>query len=421
MEIDGVPAYEALFRVEQNDRQLLGLWRLVLANSKMYDHAGKRVYHKSGYIMRPGIDFVDRYYEKDCYYNTTKKHLYFAGSRLGMYSSSGDFSYYHQDELDSNRIVTDEDAVQLAEYKYKPFGGTHYSSGSDSSARKFNEKRQEARGSYLRFPARMYDHKRRTWTSADPLAQLSPRIFLTDYTNPYAYCGQDPLNGTDPTGLGWGLDIAGGFADSLENFLVSGIDTLTGGAFSEAMGENFKTYTSENKGGWARGGRISGKGAAVVGAAWMAVSGAYGLAEMVVNGMGGAGGIMVTANGTTAVLALSPPAAVPSLALAKAVLGSVYGTAVCANGAANKGENRSGQNGGGGAGNTSEQSELIKMAKRDKKTGISSGDAKAYHDLGNRVGVKVRGPESHPNRPHGKKPHIHVGPVKHIPVRTKVP
>ncbi len=251
-----------------------------------------------------------------------------------MYSSSGDFSYYHQDELDSNRIVTDEDAVQLAEYKYKPFGGTHYSSGSDSSNRKFNEKRQEARASYLRFPARMYDHKRRTWTSADPLAQLSPRILLTDYTNPYAYCGQDPLNGTDPTGLGWGLDIAGGFADSLENFLVSGIDTLTGDAFSEAMGENFKTYTSENKGGWARGGRISGQGAAVVGAAWMAVSGAYGLAEMVVNGMGGAGGIMVTANGTTAVLALSPPAAVPSLALAKAVLASVYGTAVCANAAA---------------------------------------------------------------------------------------
>ena len=41
LEIDGVPAYEALFRVEQNDRQLMGLWRLVLANGKIYILVGQ--------------------------------------------------------------------------------------------------------------------------------------------------------------------------------------------------------------------------------------------------------------------------------------------------------------------------------------------------------------------------------------------
>jgi RHS repeat-associated protein len=66
--------------------------------------------------------------------------------------------------------------------------------------------------------------------------------------------------------------------------------------------------------------------------------------------------------------------------------------------------------------NSSEQSALIDMAKRDKRAGISRGDADAYKDLGNEVGVPVRGPEVHPGRSFNK-PHIHVGPVDHIPVK----
>lgn len=66
---------------------------------------------------------------------------------------------------------------------------------------------------------------------------------------------------------------------------------------------------------------------------------------------------------------------------------------------------------------TREQSDLIDMAQRDKKTGISQGDAEAYRELGKESGVRVRGPEVHPNRPYGQNPHIHVGPVDHIPVK----
>jgi hypothetical protein len=74
---------------------------------------------------------------------------------------------------------------------------------------------------------------------------------------------------------------------------------------------------------------------------------------------------------------------------------------------------------GGGKPNTPEQTALIKMAKQDAKTGISKGDAEAYKELGKEAGVPVRGPESHPDRPapSSQMPHIHVGPVDHIPVR----
>jgi len=50
------------------------------------------------------------------------------------------------------------------------------------------------------------------------------------------------------------------------------------------------------------------------------------------------------------------------------------------------------------------------MAKRDARLGVTLDDAEAYKELGAEV---------HPNRPHGKDPHIHVGPVDHIPVRIE--
>lgn len=62
------------------------------------------------------------------------------------------------------------------------------------------------------------------------------------------------------------------------------------------------------------------------------------------------------------------------------------------------------------------------MAKKDKKDGgISAEDMEAYKNLNSELGDRgfppnrVRGPEVHPNRPHGQEPHGHVGPVNHIP------
>jgi hypothetical protein len=75
---------------------------------------------------------------------------------------------------------------------------------------------------------------------------------------------------------------------------------------------------------------------------------------------------------------------------------------------------------------TEEQQALIEMAKDDKrKGGITREDMESYKDLNKGLGSKglpegrVRGPESHPDRAHGKNLHGHVGPVNHIPVVGK--
>ena len=69
-----------------------------------------------------------------------------------------------------------------------------------------------------------------------------------------------------------------------------------------------------------------------------------------------------------------------------------------------------------------EKQALVDMAKRDKRTGMSRADMEAYKELNKQLPDPfskkvVRGPERHPDRPHGKNWHGHVGPVNHIPIK----
>ncbi|MCG8560410.1 MAG: hypothetical protein MI824_11470, partial [Hyphomicrobiales bacterium] len=68
--------------------------------------------------------------------------------------------------------------------------------------------------------------------------------------------------------------------------------------------------------------------------------------------------------------------------------------------------------------NTPDQEAAIDLAKDAKRRGgLTQDEAEALVDLAKEAGVPTRGPESHPDRPYGRNPHIHVGPVNHIPVK----
>jgi RHS repeat-associated protein len=65
-----------------------------------------------------------------------------------------------------------------------------------------------------------------------------------------------------------------------------------------------------------------------------------------------------------------------------------------------------------------DQDALIQLAKEAKRMGgVDVDEAEILEAWANEYGISFRGPEVHPNRPHGRIPHIHVGPVDHIPVR----
>lgn len=68
---------------------------------------------------------------------------------------------------------------------------------------------------------------------------------------------------------------------------------------------------------------------------------------------------------------------------------------------------------------TAEQDAVIQLAKDAKRTGgLTQGDAGTLREWAKEYGLPARGPEIHPNRPGwaGENPHLHIGPVNHIPV-----
>jgi len=66
------------------------------------------------------------------------------------------------------------------------------------------------------------------------------------------------------------------------------------------------------------------------------------------------------------------------------------------------------------------QQALVELAKEAKRGGVTPEQARTLIDWAREYGVKpARGPEVHEGRPFGSRPHIHVGPVNHIPVKPR--
>jgi RHS repeat-associated protein len=63
-----------------------------------------------------------------------------------------------------------------------------------------------------------------------------------------------------------------------------------------------------------------------------------------------------------------------------------------------------------------EQQALIDLAKQGQRTGVTPQEADQLLQWAKETGVPARGPEVHPGRPFGQFPHIHIGPIDHIPV-----
>jgi len=65
---------------------------------------------------------------------------------------------------------------------------------------------------------------------------------------------------------------------------------------------------------------------------------------------------------------------------------------------------------------TADQSALVDLAKEAQRTGVTRQEADVLRSWANETGLPFRGPETHPGRPIGQFPHMHLGPINHIPV-----
>ena len=105
-----------------------------------------------------------------------------------------DVSYYHQDNLGSSSLVTDEDGVVKYSTDYYPFGSSLHEEGEEKYT--YNSKELDSTGLHY-YGARYYDSSIGRFISVDP---VSGNIFNPQRLNRYSYTLNNPLKYVDPSG-----------------------------------------------------------------------------------------------------------------------------------------------------------------------------------------------------------------------------
>jgi RHS repeat-associated protein len=194
-------------------------------------------------------------------------------------------SYLQDDRQGSTRLITSSTGAVVATYSYTPYGSVTRHTGTVSTPLEFDGDYTDGETGFQYLQARYYDPVTAQFISLDPLAELTQ--------SPYGYTSDDPLNLSDPTGMGcWGFlqtacsvgsDIASGAADVGR--------AVAGGA--EDVGGALASVSPRTWGEVAAGVVIVGAGIAVC----AAVIACIGIAADVI-GVGGAEGSLEALTGT---------------------------------------------------------------------------------------------------------------------------
>ena len=106
--------------------------------------------------------------------------------------SSGTTSYLLSDELGSIRGITNSSGTVTGSESYDPWGNVTGTSGTISTTLGFAGGYTDTKSGFVYFRARWYDPATGAFTTLDPK--------VASTLEPYQYVGNDPLNGTDPSG-----------------------------------------------------------------------------------------------------------------------------------------------------------------------------------------------------------------------------
>jgi RHS repeat-associated protein len=192
----------------------------------IYDGDGGRVK-----VITPVLTttYIGSLFEKDSRGKITK-HIYLGPNKICSKDSTGNSYYIHPDHLGSSNITTNQTGAQVSLTEFTPYGSTFKQVGTYDPKYKFTGKELDAAGLYF-YGARYYDPQIGRFISADTIVQ---RLYDPQSFNRYAYCRNNPIKYTDPTGHSWWND----FWDKVEEFFEDVFEDV--GDFFEDVWEEIK-------------------------------------------------------------------------------------------------------------------------------------------------------------------------------------
>ena len=138
----------------------------------------------------------------------TKSYVYLGDSVLSTATPNGNGSetteFNHPDRL-GTKLTTNQQTGTFSEQNSLPFGTALASETSaNNNTKKFTSYERSARTGLDYAINRTYDSKLGRFTQVDPIKMSSVSLIVPQTLNLYNYCGNDPVNHTDPDGLFWG-------------------------------------------------------------------------------------------------------------------------------------------------------------------------------------------------------------------------
>ena len=117
------------------------------------------------------------------------------GLPLEQISPTGVVRYFHHDQLGSTRLLTGATGSVLATYSYGPYGNLVSSSGSTANQLLYAGQYRDAESGLYYLQARYYDPGTGQFLTVDRM--------VAETLDPYGYASDDPVNVSDPSGLGY--------------------------------------------------------------------------------------------------------------------------------------------------------------------------------------------------------------------------
>jgi RHS repeat-associated protein len=115
------------------------------------------------------------------------------GLAIEQISSGGAVLYLHHDQQGSTRLLTGVTGLVEGSFSYGAYGGLSASTGAASTPLGYGGQYANADTGLTYLRARSYDPASGQFTTVDPALETTGE--------PYAYAADDPINGSDPSGL----------------------------------------------------------------------------------------------------------------------------------------------------------------------------------------------------------------------------
>ncbi|MCC6329731.1 MAG: RHS repeat-associated core domain-containing protein [Acidobacteria bacterium] len=140
----------------------------------------------------------------------TKSYTYLGGSQLATITRNGQnehVEYNHPDRL-GTKAKTNQSGGTSTEQAHLPFGRPLDAETSPPMAGDNKRFTSYDRSAFTKLDYavnRTYDSKLGRFTQVDPIGMQAASLAAPQTLNLYSYCGNDPINNTDPSGLFWGF------------------------------------------------------------------------------------------------------------------------------------------------------------------------------------------------------------------------